>query len=95
MRNQLRRASASVLYLKNSSLNFSEIGTLDAAPANTNDGCRASCVDWYGNSRPLFIRNRVFALLGYEIVEGRVDDSGIAEARRIDLSPAPIQRNAR
>ena len=34
------------------------------------DGCKAWCVDWYGNARPIFLGERVFALLGYEIVEG-------------------------
>ncbi|HTG96959.1 MAG TPA: beta-propeller domain-containing protein [Burkholderiales bacterium] len=88
LRHQLRFTSASVLYLRNQSLNFAEIGTLDAsADANTNDGCRASCVDWYGNSRPLFIRNRVFALMGYEIVEGQLGREGIAEVRRVNFSP--------
>ena len=77
MRHQLRHTSASVLYLRNQALSFAELGTLDAsADANTNDGCRASCVDWYGNSRPLFIRNRVFALMGYEIVEGQLGRDG-------------------
>jgi hypothetical protein len=88
MRHQLRQSSASVLYVKNQSLSFSEIGTLDAsAGANNNDGCRASCVDWYGNSRPLFIRSRVLALMGYELVEGRLDGDGIVETRRINFSP--------
>ena len=92
---QLHHASASVLYLRNEALSLREIGALEAGPARKDDGCVASCLDWYGNSRPLFIKDRVFALLGYEIAEGRVDDSGIAEALRIDFSPAPIQRNAR
>ena len=84
----IRHRSASVLYLRNQALNFAEIGTLDAsADANTSDGCRASCVDWYGNSRPLFIRNRVFALMGYEIVEGQLGRDGIAETRRVNFSP--------
>ncbi len=61
---------------------------LDAsAGASNNDGCRASCVDWYGNSRPLFIRSRVLALMGYELVEGRVDGDGIVETRRVNFSP--------
>jgi hypothetical protein len=47
----------------------------------------ASCVDWYGNSRPLFLRNRVFALLGYEIVEGEMSGRGITETRRISFAP--------
>jgi hypothetical protein len=88
MRHQLRHASASVLYLKNASLSFAEIGTLDAHPgAGRDDGCRASCVDWYGNSRPLFIGERVFALMGYELVEGRVAGGRIAEVSRTSFAP--------
>ena len=84
---QLRHGSASVLYLHNHALNFAEVGTLDAsARANRDDGCRASCVDWYGNARPLFVRGRVFALLGYEIVEGRMVDQRIVESRRISFA---------
>jgi len=92
MRHQLRHASASLLYLRNDGLSLSEIGTLDSKPAATNDNCRASCADWYGNSRPLFIRNRVFALMGYELVEGRLEADKIAEARRVDFSPGQAQR---
>ena len=83
----LRHESASLLYLRNQSLSLSELGTLDSRPALANDACRASCVDWYGNSRPLFVRKRVFALMGYEIVEGRVLDDRIAEVRRVNYAP--------
>jgi hypothetical protein len=84
---QLRRESASLLYLRNEALSLTEIGTLDSRAGSVNDRCRASCVDWYGNSRPLFLRGRVFALLGYEIVEGRVNAGGISELRRINFAP--------
>jgi hypothetical protein len=90
MRHQLRHSSAAVLFLKNASLNFTEAGTLDARPAGGNDGCRASCVDWYGNSRPLFLRNRVFALMGYELVEGRVERDRIVEVSRVNFAPQAI-----
>jgi len=43
-------------------------------------------VDWYGNARPLFVRGRVFALLGYEIVEGVVERNRIEELRRVDMA---------
>lgn len=79
--------SAAILFLRNNNLNFDEIGELEAQNTSTNDNCRASCVDWYGNARPLFIRNRVFALLGYEIVEGTFSDNRVREARRINYSP--------
>ena len=83
----LIEGSAAILFLKNDGLSFDEMGELGATETSTNDNCKASCVDWYGNARPLFIRNRVFALLGYEIVEGRVSNNGIAESRRINYSP--------
>jgi hypothetical protein len=87
--------SAGVLYLRNRALRLSRLGTLDAhRHPRTEDGCQASCVDWYGNARPIFVGTRVFALLGYELVEGRVDDArGIRERRRIDFTPAaPVSR---
>jgi hypothetical protein len=83
-----RQASSSVLFLRNRSLALREIGTLDSRPAHASDGCRASCVDWYGNSRPLFLRGRVFALMGYELVEGAVRGERIEELRRVNFSPA-------
>ena len=89
---QLRENSAAVLFLRNQSLRLSELGALDSkAEPGMSDGCRASCVDWYGNARPLFVGNRVFALMGYEIVEGRVAGNGIAEVQRISFAPAPIR----
>jgi hypothetical protein len=42
-------------------------------------------VDWYGNARPIFYRGRVFALLGYELIEGRIDGASIAEIGRTDF----------
>ena len=79
---------ASVLYLRNAALRLSRMGSLDASNAqHRDDDCKASCVDWYGNARPIFIGERVFALMGYELVEGRADASRITERRRVDFSP--------
>ena len=81
--------SASILFLRNDALQFREIGELGSQPEKAvDDQCRASCIDWYGNARPLFLRGRVFALLGYEIVEGRLDDGRMHEVRRVNYSPA-------
>jgi len=80
--------SAAILFLRNDSLQFREMGELGAQVEKAvNDRCRASCVDWYGNARPLFVRGRVFALLGYELVEGTVQDGRIRELRRVDYAP--------
>jgi len=80
--------SASVLFLRNDMLRLKEIGDLASqAKGSANDGCRASCVDWYGNARPLFLRGRIFALLGYEIVEGTLTEGHVRETRRINYAP--------
>ncbi|HEX6911855.1 MAG TPA: hypothetical protein VF142_15740, partial [Longimicrobium sp.] len=84
----LTEGSASVLFLRNRASRFEELGELAAGTdGSADDGCRASCVDWYGNARPLFLRGRIFALLGYEIVEGAVDGGRIRETRRINYAP--------
>lgn len=80
--------SASVLYLSNRKLALSPMGELGAeADKAVSDNCRASCVDWYGNARPIFIGERVFALMGYELVEGRVEQERIVERRRTNFAP--------
>ncbi|MEA2206878.1 MAG: hypothetical protein QOE77_3654 [Blastocatellia bacterium] len=80
--------SAALLFLRNDSLEFTEVGELAARPERaTDDACRASCVDWYGNARPLFVRGRVLALLGYEIVEGSLREDRLRELRRINYAP--------
>jgi hypothetical protein len=80
--------SASILFLKHRDLVLDALGTLEARPERAaDDRCRASCVDWYGNARPLFVGKRVFALLGYEIVEGEVAAERILEKRRTSFAP--------
>lgn len=84
--------SAAILFLRNHGRGFSPLGTLAAsAPQSSNDNCRASCVDWYGNARPIFARGRVFALLGYELVEGRIDEARIRETQRASFAPGVVR----
>jgi hypothetical protein len=81
----LVHGSASVLFLAVDQLRFAPLGGLEARPETPDDQCVVSCVDWYGNARPIFYRGRVFALLGYELVEGRIERSSIAEIGRTDF----------
>jgi hypothetical protein len=84
----LLHGSASVVFLRNDGDRFRRLGELAATPGPVaDDGCRASCVDWYGNARPIFLRGRVFALLGYEVVEGRISPQGITEVARVSVAP--------
>lgn len=81
-----------ITYIRRNSLGrLGEIGSLDAAPQNDriDDGCVASCYGWYGDARPIFLGDRIFALLGYEVIEGRERNGRIREVRRIDMTPPP------
>ncbi len=49
--------------------------------------CTVSCVDWYGNARPLFWQGQIFALMGSELVEGSREGSQIVERQRVLLEP--------
>jgi hypothetical protein len=83
--------SASVLFLANRGGAFQPLGQLEwRESAGRRDWCKASCVDWYGNARPIFIANRVFALLGYEIVEGQVRGGRMREVRRVSYAPRGV-----
>ncbi len=87
------QGAASVLFLREQGLAFRALGSLQSQPVDADDACKASCVDWYGNARPLFVGPRVFALLGYELVEGRLDGRDgaerLLERRRISFAPQP------
>jgi PAS domain-containing protein len=88
----LFESSAAILFLRNDGLHFEEAGELAADSTRAvDDRCRASCVDWYGNARPLFVHGRVLALLGYEIVEGKLDDGHMRELRRVSYAPNRLE----
>ena len=80
--------SASMLFLRREAGGIEPAGELAARPVDArDDGCMASCVDWYGNARPIFLGGRVFALLGYELVEGAMRGGRISELRRVNFAP--------
>jgi hypothetical protein len=74
---------------------LSSLGALTTGPKPVHHSyrCEVSCIDWYGNSRPIFIGARVFALSGTELVEGAVGDGAIADIGRVNLSEPPPQRH--
>jgi len=97
---QRHRGVASVLFLRQSDLSFTALGALASQLGPVpDDGCKASCVDWYGNARPIFLGGRVLALMGYELVEGRLAshwwEERITERRRVSFAPQRTLRGAR
>jgi len=94
------QGSAAVTFVRQRDLAFTSLGALQARPERSpDDGCQASCVDWYGNARPIFIGERLFALLGYELVEGRLEGGfwreRVEERRRISFAPSALRDGAR
>ncbi|MGH8050238.1 MAG: beta-propeller domain-containing protein [Arenimonas sp.] len=80
--------SAAVMFLQNRGLKLSSLGKLNSrADSSIDDACKASCVDWYGNARPIFIGERAYALMGYELVEGRFINGAVKEKRRLNFAP--------
>ncbi|MEO8000768.1 MAG: beta-propeller domain-containing protein [Arenimonas sp.] len=91
----LSQEGAAVMFLQNRSLKLSLLGKLDSkANSNIDDACKASCVDWYGNARPIFIGDRAYALMGYELVEGKFTMGAIREKRRVNFAPQDAVRIA-
>jgi hypothetical protein len=61
---------------------LSEIGIVSAGTTATQ--CETSCVDWYGNTRPIFLGTRTFALMGSELVEVFLD-AGVRRGQAAEL----------
>ncbi|HUJ45980.1 MAG TPA: beta-propeller domain-containing protein [Rhizomicrobium sp.] len=90
---QLFENSVAMEYLRWSDRRFRPLGELDASNHGfRDDACVASCVDWYGNARPIFLPDRTFALMGYELVEGALSPNAIRETDRISFAPLSIEK---
>jgi hypothetical protein len=78
-------------YLSLSSHGLESLGELRARATSVDRSyhCEVSCVDWYGNSRPIFTDGRVFALSATELIEGRVTDGRVVEIARVNLTAPP------
>ncbi|MFB9244372.1 hypothetical protein IV454_02495 [Massilia antarctica] len=72
-------AAVSVLYLRNTALKLRELGSLKAQGGAQNAAASAAL--------PLFVQGRVFALMGDELVEGKLKNGRLREVRRLDLAP--------
>jgi hypothetical protein len=61
-----------------------DLGPLKQAPVEFSrpDDCTVSCTDWYGAARPLFMDDRILALIDYELIEGAWGARGISEVQR-------------
>jgi len=84
--------SSAIFFLNRIDRRLSPAGELDADSASTlPDDCQASCTDWYGNARPIFLGDRIIALMGYELVEGRLANGRIQEVQRTSFAPGSVR----
>jgi hypothetical protein len=83
-----RSASSDVSYVAlDAGGRLTSIGALrGASPKHPDYRCEVSCIDWYGNTRAVFVAGRVFALSGTELIEGQITDDGIADLDRVNLT---------
>lgn len=81
-------SGSAIAFLRRDARSFRPAGDLAARAENArDDACQASCTDWYGNARPIFLGDRIFALMGYELVEGRLQSGKVDEVARLDFAP--------
>ena len=85
--NRFSQVDASVVFLRRFNDRLTRLGDLHGWADPEDDMCEASCVDWYGDARPIFIGDRIFGLLGYELVEGQVRNGHLYSVRRVDFAP--------
>lgn len=72
---------------------LADAGQITATPEDkvqTAEGydCEVSCIDWYGNARPIFLGGKVYGLMATELVEAEVVAGKVSERRRVDLTGA-------
>ncbi len=72
---------------------LADAGQITATPEDkvqTAEGydCEVSCIDWYGNARPIFLGGKVYGLMATELVEAEVVAGKVSERRRVDLTAA-------
>ncbi len=58
----------------------------EAVRAGEGYDCEVSCIDWYGNARPIFLGGKVYGLMATELVEAEVVAGMVSERRRVDLT---------
>lgn len=61
----------------------------DTRPGANGYACEMSCMDWYGNTRAVFIAGRTFALMGTQLVEADISGATVREVHRLDLTDPP------
>ncbi len=82
-------------YLRLQSGQLKSLGVVAAAATQQESNvqgsyeCEVSCIDWYGNARPIFTAKAWYGLMGTELVEVVSTNKGVQMRRRLDLTAKP------
>lgn len=87
----LARHAARIVFLSaDDAGTLARLGDLAASTGELGDRCVISCDDWYGNSRPIVWRSHLFALMGYELVLGSIENAALVERGRTTFLPESL-----
>jgi hypothetical protein len=90
----LSRNSTEILFLRIADGRLTQVGAIQPRSqiftADGADACIGSCEAWYGYARAIFVRDRIFALVGYELVEAGITHGRLVELQRLDFSPRKV-----
>jgi hypothetical protein len=80
--------TSDISFIKVSPTALTEAGRFTVNGREPSNGyrCEVSCIDWYGNARPIFTGGRIFGMMGTELVEGRMERGEMQTIHRLDLT---------
>jgi hypothetical protein len=88
--------STSVVFVRTSPRGLMRMGSLSITPGTPErDSLEVESgwyEDWYDNARGIFVGERIFAVIGYELIEARMIDGRLVERQRISFMPGIDQR---
>jgi hypothetical protein len=63
---------------------------LPQAFTNSDDECSVSCIDWYGNTRGIFVDDAIYALLGDQLTSISSESGDIAPLRHLNINSGEV-----
>jgi hypothetical protein len=85
---ELYAGNASLVFVQMSGSYVAKLGQITpTGPASVSDGCKSSCDDWYADAHSISVGDRIFAVLGYQLIEASVVGGKLVEKKRIDFFP--------
>ena len=89
------QGSTNVVFVRTSPRGLVRLGSLSTTGTPEADSLEVQSGwfdDWYANARGVFVGERIFALIGYELIEARIMDGRVVERQRINFMPGIDQK---